>query len=155
MPGFISDTPVARDLIRIGDQAIASEDDAALRAYFAEDYVFHGPGRDLSFDELRAYFASLRAAFTDLRIVREQIIVDGNFLAARRTFSGDFTSVFTYSPIGPLEPTGQHVEWEVAGTFRYDDDGRLAEEWVQTDYRSFLAKLGVTATESADRRTTM
>ena len=39
MPGFISDTPLARDLIRIGDQAIAREDDAALRAYFADDYV--------------------------------------------------------------------------------------------------------------------
>ena len=153
MPGFISDTPLARDLIRIGDQAIARQDDAALRAYFAEDYVFHGPGGDLGFDELRAYFASLRAAFSDLRLVREQIIVDGNFLAARTTFSGDFTSVFTYSPIGPLEPTGQHVEWEVIGTFRYDDEGRLAEEWVQTDYRSFLTKLGVTATESAHRST--
>lgn len=33
-------------------------------------------------------------------------------------------------------------------TFRYDDERRLAEEWVQTDYRSFLTKLGVTATES-------
>ena len=154
MPGFISDSLVARDLIRIGDEAIAREDDAALRAYFAEDYVFHGPGRDLSFDELRAYFASLRVAFTGLRLVREQIIVEGNFLAARTTFSGDFTSVFTYSPIGPVEPTGQHVEWEVIGTFRYDDDGRLAEEWVQTDYRSLLTKLGVTVTESAHRRTT-
>ena len=154
MPGFISDTPVARDLIRIGDQAIAREDDAALRAYFAEDYVFHGPGRDLSFDELRAYFASLRAAFSDLRLVREQIIADGNLLAARTTFSGDFTSVFTHSPIGPVEPSGQHLEWEVLGTFRYDDDGRLAEEWVQTDYRSFLVKLGVTTTESAHRGTT-
>jgi predicted ester cyclase len=154
MPDFISDTPVARDLIRIGDQAIAREDDAALRAYFAEEYVFHGPGRDLSFDELRAYFASLRAAFSDLRLVREQIIVDGNFLAARTTFSGDFTSVFTYSPIGPVEPTGQHVEWEVIGTFRYDHHGRLAEEWVQTDYRSLLTKLGVTATESTHHGTT-
>ena len=146
MPSFMSDSPLARDLIRIGDQAIAREDDAALRAYYADDYVFHGPGGDLSFDELRVYFASLRAAFSDLRIVREQIIVDGNFLAARNTFSGDFTSVFTYSPIGPVEPTGQHVEWELINTFRYDGDGRLAEEWVQTDYRSFLTKLGVTAT---------
>jgi hypothetical protein len=34
------------------------------------------------------------------------------------------------------------------GTFRYDD-GRLAEEWVQTDYRSFLTKLGVMAPEPA------
>ena len=149
MSGFISDSPLARDLIRIGDEAIDCEDDAALRAYFSEDYVFHGPGGDLSFDQLRAYFASLRAAIGDLRIVREQIIVDGNFLAARTTFSGDFTGVFTYSPIGPVEPTGQQLEWEVIGTFRYDDDGRLAEEWVQTDYRSFLTKLGVTTTETA------
>jgi predicted ester cyclase len=151
MPGFISDSPLARDLIRIGDEAVAREDDAALRAYFAEGYVFHGPGGDLGFDQLSAYFASLRAAFTDLRLVREQIIADGNFLAARTTFSGDFTAVFTYSPIGPVEPTGQHLEWEVIGTFRYHDDGRLAEEWVQTDYRSFLTKLGVTTTESAER----
>jgi predicted ester cyclase len=154
MPGFISDSPLARGLIRIGDEAIAREDDAKLRDYYAEDYLFHGPGGDLSFDELRAYFASLRAAFSDLRLVREQIIVDGNFLAARTTFSGDFTSVFTYSPIGPVEPTGQHVEWEVIGTFRYDYDGRLAEEWVQTDYRSLLTKLGVTATESTHHGTT-
>ena len=149
MPVFISNTPLARDLIRVGEEAIARKDDAALRAYFAEDYVFHGPGGDLGFDELSAYFASLRAAFGDLRLVREQIIVDGNFLAARTTFSGDFTGVFTYSPIGPVEPTGQQLEWEVIGTFRYNDHGRLAEEWVQTDYRSLLTKLGVTTTESA------
>jgi predicted ester cyclase len=101
----------------------------------------------LSFAELSAYFASLRAGFSNLRIVREQIIVDGNFLAARTTFSGEFSGVFTHSPIGRVEPTGQHLEWEVIGMFRYDDGGRLAEEWVQTDYRSFLTKLGVT-TES-------
>jgi predicted ester cyclase len=144
MPGFISDSPLARDLIRIGDEAIAQQDDAALRAYYSEDYIFHGPGGDLSFDQLRAYFTSLRAAFSGLRLVREQIIVDGNFLAARTTFSGDFTGVFTYSPTGPAEPTGQHLEWELIGIFRYDGEGRLAEEWVQTDYRSFVTKLGAT-----------
>jgi predicted ester cyclase len=87
-----------------------------------------GPGGVLSFDQLRAYFASLRAAFSDLRIVREQIIVEGNFLAARTTFSGDFTGIFTHSPIGSVEPTGQPLEWEVIGTFRYDAEDRLAEE---------------------------
>jgi predicted ester cyclase len=153
MPGFISGSPLAHDLIRIGNEAIAREDDAALRAYFSDDYVFHGPGSELSFDQLSAYFASLRAAFSDLRLVREQIIVDGPFLAARTTFCGDFTAVFTYSPIGPVEPTGQHLEWEMIGTFRYDDEGRLAEEWVQTDYRSFLTKLGVTTTETVPRAT--
>jgi hypothetical protein len=33
-------------LIRIGDNATVREDDAARRAYFAADYVFHGPGGD-------------------------------------------------------------------------------------------------------------
>src|SRR5579863_1553331 len=153
MPGFISDSPLARDLIRIGDEAIAREDAPALRAYFREDYVFHGPGADLGFDELSAYFASLRAAFSGLRLVREQIIVEGNFLAARTTFSGDFSGLFTYSPIGPVESTGQHLEWEVIGIFRYDDEGRLAEEWVQTDYRGLLVKLGATTTETAPQAT--
>jgi predicted ester cyclase len=151
VPGFISESPLAQDLIRIGDEAIAKEDDAKLRDYYATDYVFHGPGGDLGFEELRAYFASLRAAFDGLRIVREQIIADGNFLAARDTFSGDFANVFTHSPIGPVEPTGKHIEWEVMNTFRYDQDGRLAEEWVQSDYRSFLTKLGVIVTESVTR----
>ena len=104
MPGFISDSPLARGLICIGDEAIAREDDAKLRDYYAEGYVFHGPGGDLGFEELRAYFASLRDAFSDLRIVREQIIADGRFLAARNTFAGDFTGVFTYSPIAQSSP---------------------------------------------------
>src|SRR4029077_341327 len=151
MAGFISDSLLALDLCRIGNDAIAREDDAKLRDYFAEDYVFHGPGSELSFAELSAYFASLRAGFSNLRLVREQIIVDGDFLAARTTFSGDFTGVFTHSPIGPVEPTGQHVDWELIGLFRYDARRRLPEEWVQTDYRSFLTKLGVTTSESAER----
>jgi hypothetical protein len=37
----------------------------------------------------------------------------------------------------------------VIGTFGYDAEGRLAEEWVQTDYRSFLTKLGVITAEPA------
>ena len=53
----------------------------------------------------------------------------------------------------PVGPTGQHAEWEVIHTFRYDDDGRLAEEWVQTGSLSLLTKLGVTTAESVPRGT--
>ena len=143
MTGYISDRPLAKGLICIGEEANARENDSMLRAYFAEDYVFHGPTGDLNFEQLRSYFASLRAAFSDFRIVREQIIVDGDHLAARNTFSGLFTHVFTQSPIGPVKPTGKPVQWEVINTFRYNPNGRLAEEWVQTDYRSLLETLGV------------
>ena len=76
------------------------------------------------------------------------IIGEGDYLAARTLFSGRFTSVFTMSPVGRLEPHGQAVAWEVMGIFRYNADGRLAEEWVQTDYRGFLQKLGASSATS-------
>ena len=143
MPGFISDHPRARELIRIGDEAIARENPAMLRSFFAEDFVFHGPTGDLTFDQLSSYFASLRQAFSQFRILREQILVEGDHAAARNIFSGVFTAVFTQSPVGLVQPTGRPVRWEAINTFRYDADGRLAEEWVQTDYRSLLVTLGV------------
>lgn len=34
MPGFISDSPLAQDLILISNEAIVREDDEKLRAYF-------------------------------------------------------------------------------------------------------------------------
>jgi predicted ester cyclase len=141
MAGLISDQRLARDLIRVGDEAIARENDAMLREYFAAGYVLHLPGVDIDFEALRAYFASLRAAFTDLRLVREQIIVEGPYVAARTSFSGLFTGEFTQSPVGPVQPHGKPVEWEIMNMFRYDTESRLAEEWVQTDPSILAAKL--------------
>jgi hypothetical protein len=37
--------------------------------------------------------------------------------------------------------SGQRVVWNLLNIFRFDDQGRLIEEWVQTDYRSFLRQL--------------
>jgi hypothetical protein len=56
-----------------------------------------------------------------------------------------FTGVFMQSLVGPLPPHGRAVGWEVINVFRFDADGRLAEEWVQTDYRSLLEKLGASS----------
>jgi hypothetical protein len=48
----------------------------------------------------------------------------------------------THSPVGTLPPDGAHVVFELINIFRYDDQGRLAEEWVQTDNRSRLRQPG-------------
>ena len=34
------------------------------------------------------------------------------------------------------------VIFDLINIFRFDDQGRLLEEWVRTDYRSFLRQLG-------------
>src|ERR1700730_4514755 len=43
---------LAQALIRIGEDGIAKENDAAFEAYFARDFVFHGPQGDSSRSEL-------------------------------------------------------------------------------------------------------
>jgi hypothetical protein len=54
-----------------------------------------------------------------------------------------FTAPFTHSPVGELEPNGARVVWDLMNMFRFDDRGRLIEETVRTDNRSFLRQLGV------------
>lgn len=134
---------VARELIRIGREAIAVEDDEALDAYFAEDFAFHGPDGDLTFAQLKAFFAAMRRAFTNFACERREIVREGSFLGARTTMSGIFQGTFEPSPVGPVEPNGQPMTLELINVFRFDEDGRLAEEWVQYDNLGFLRQLGV------------
>ena len=130
-------------LVRIGELEVSGKKQAEINAYFAPGFQFHGPdGRELDFDGLQAYFASLRAGFDDLTIKRGIIVVEGNHVACQTTIAGTFVRDFTHSPVGPLPPNGQRVTFELTNIFRYDDEGRLAEEWIQTDSRSVLRQLG-------------
>ena len=128
-------------LIRIGEHGIATADDEALDQYFSPEFVFHGPDGDLRYPQLKSYFASLRAAFDDLAVTRDHIVVDGNFVACQTSIAGTFVREFTQSPVGALPPTGDRVVFELINIFRYDEQGRLAEEWMQSDTRNTLRQL--------------
>jgi predicted ester cyclase len=130
-------------LIRLGAQELTGEDEAAVDACFAPDFAFHGPdGAEMDYEGLKGYFASLRAAFDDLTISRGIMVVEGDYIACQTTIAGTFAREFTRSPVGRLPPNGSRVVFELINIFRYDDQGRIAEEWVQTDNRSRLRQLG-------------
>ena len=134
---------LVRGLVRIGELEISGEDQASIDGYFAPDFKFHGPdGRELDYDGLQAYFRSLRAAFDDRVISRGIIVVEDNHVACQTSIAGTFVREFTHSPVGPLPPNHRRVTFELINIFRYDDQGRLAEEWIQTDSRSVLRQLG-------------
>jgi predicted ester cyclase len=142
-PGNISREELVADLIRAGERGVTGEDEAELDSYFAPGYSFHGPdGMELDYEGLKAYFASLRAAFDDLTIRRGILLVEGDYIACQTTIAGTFAREFTHSPAGPLPPNGERVVFELINIFRYDAQGRVAEEWVQTDNRSRLRQLG-------------
>jgi predicted ester cyclase len=130
-------------LIRIGELEVSGEAEAEVDAYFAPGFKWHGPdGAELDYEGLKGYFAALRAAFDDLTISRGIIVVEGDYVACQTTIAGTFAREFTHSPAGPLPPNGNRIVFELMNIFRYDDAGRLAEEWVQTDHRSRLRELG-------------
>ena len=133
---------LSKGLVSIGEEAVAKSNDALFYDYFTEDYVLHSPAGEFNREEIRGYFAALRESFTGYTISRAQILVDGNFVIARTLMAGRFDKEFAYTPIGTVEPNGQQVQWELINIFRYTDEGRLVEEWVQTDTYDFLRQLG-------------
>jgi predicted ester cyclase len=138
-------SPRARDLIRIGEVAIARENPAAAARFFHPYFRFHGPdGGTLTREQLWTYFAACRAAFDDFSVTRQQIFSDGgDLLAARTTFRGTFARPFTASPLGTLQPHGRPIFYRINNVFRYAANGALIEEWAQYDSRLFLEQLGV------------
>jgi len=140
---YSRDQLVAR-LIRAGELEVSGEDLDAIRGYFdTEAFKFHGPdGFETGFDGLNAYFASIRAAFDDRSIRRGLIVAEGDIIACQTWIEGTFVRDFTQSPAGSLPPNGKKVVWDLINLFRFDDEGRLIEEYVRTDYRSFLRQLG-------------
>ena len=137
------DELVAR-LVRAGELQVSGQDQAELDTYFAiEEFRFHGPDAfESDYAGLTDYFASIRAAFDGRSIRRGIMVVEGHQVACQTWIEGTFVREFTHSPVGPHPPNGQRVVWDLINIFRFDDEGRLAEEWVRTDNRSFLRQLG-------------
>jgi predicted ester cyclase len=137
------DALVAR-LIRAGELEVLGGDQAQADAHFdTQQFRFHAPdGFETDYSGLSDYFKAVRAAFDDRSIRRGIIIAEGNYIACQTWIEGRFVREFTRSPAGSLHPNGQRVVWDLSNIFRFDDEGRLVEEWVRTDYRSFLRQLG-------------
>jgi hypothetical protein len=86
-----------------------------------------------------------RAAREAHRIVVASEDVTSNVLDQRAVDADQGDKEFAYTPVGTVEPNGQQVQWELINIFRYTDEGRLVEEWVQTDTYEFLRQLGAVA----------
>jgi predicted ester cyclase len=144
MPCRYTRDELVERLVRAGELEISGENQDEADTYFdTENLAFHGPGGfDADYAGLTGYFRSLRAAFHDRTIRRGIIVAEGQYIACQTWIEGTFVHPFTQSPAGRLEPTGAPVVMDLMNIFRFDDDGRIVEEWVRTDNRSLLRQLG-------------
>jgi predicted ester cyclase len=134
---------VAR-LVKAGEAEVLGTDQSEIDSYFdTKKFRFHAPdGLDTDYAGLAGYFKSVRAAFDDRSIRRGIMVAEGDYIACQTWIEGRFVREFAQSPAGTLPPNGRRVVWDLLNIFKFDDQGRLVEEWVRTDYRSFLRQLG-------------
>lgn len=91
-------------------------------------------------DAVSAMFAAMRAAMTDFNFGRETLVEQGNFVASHSVATGIFENEFN-GPIGIFPPAGQPFRWEIINIFRFNDEGKVQEEWVQFDTTALFAQL--------------
>jgi predicted ester cyclase len=131
-------------LKKAGEAVVMGADQDEIDSYFdTKQFRFHAPdGFETDFAGLNNYFKAVRAAFDDRSIRRGIVVVQGNYVACQTWIEGTFAREFTQSPAGPLPPNGKRVVFDLSNIFRFDDQGRMVEEWVRTDNRSLLRQLG-------------
>lgn len=118
-------------------------DPDAVDGFIAVDYVNHNPyvadGREAN----RAFWASWFAAFPDTAVTLEDVLVDGDRVAARFTYRATSTGPFLGLP-----PTGRPVVMRSIDIWRVRD-GMAVEHWDELNSAELLAQLGAPAGEAA------
>jgi steroid delta-isomerase-like uncharacterized protein len=105
----------------------------------ADDFVEHEetPGLEPTKEGVKQLFRMYRAAFPDLRMEAEDVLVSGDKAAARvratGTHEGDFMG---------LPATGKSVDVQLMDIIRFGDDGLAHEHWGVFDALTLMQQLG-------------
>ncbi len=112
--------------------------DAYVEKFVSNDFICHDPVTgEGDLEALENEIKELRDAFPDLEWTVEDMIAEGDKVVIRvmhrATHQGEFMGI---------KPTGKQVAYGSTTTFRLKD-GKLAEEWVYSDYLGLMQQLGV------------
>jgi steroid delta-isomerase-like uncharacterized protein len=106
--------------------------------FVAREFVDHDgfPGITPDREGVREFFETVRAAFPDLRFAVEDMIAEGDKVAARVTVRGTHRHEFLGIP-----PTGKEISTSVVDIIRFRD-GLAVERWGITDMLAMMEQLG-------------
>ena len=106
---------------------------------FTADYQLHLPGSPTALDRAatKEAVAMFGRAFPDLHHTVEEIIAEGDTVAARWTVHGTHLGTFQ-----GIAPTGRPVT-NTGITVHHTRDGRISETWLAYDNLSFLGQFGL------------
>jgi steroid delta-isomerase-like uncharacterized protein len=105
----------------------------------AEDFVEHEemPGLEPSKEGVKQLFHTYRAAFPDLRMEPQDVLVSGDKAVARVRATGTHQGEF----LG-MAATGKSVDVQLIDITRFGDDGLAREHWGVFDALAMMQQLG-------------
>ena len=108
--------------------------------FYAKDFVNHGIHRDASLEEDQAALKGWHQAFSDVAIVPEKLIAEGDLVVVYWIARGTNTGTGNGLPA-----TGKKAELAGITIWRIVD-GRIKEEWSAFDQLSMMQQLGLLPT---------
>lgn len=105
----------------------------------AEDFVEHEqtPGIEPTKEGVKQLFRMYTAAFPDLRMEAEDVLVSGDKVVARVRGTGTQQGEFMGMPA-----TGKSVDVQLIDIIRFGDDGLAHEHWGVFDTLAMMQQLG-------------
>ena len=105
----------------------------------SDDFVEHEevPGLEPTREGVQAFFHMYRAAFPDLRMAIEDLIVSADKAVARVRATGTNEGDFMGMPA-----TGRRIDVQLVDIMRFGDDGLVHEHWGVFDAMKMMQQLG-------------
>jgi predicted ester cyclase len=131
-----------KDVVRrMVDECVNTHRADLLDQFVDPDLRFHpgtpGTAPDtVGVDGLRESFQRFRSTFTDLHIRIEEMISEGDLVAARWTATGIHSG-----DLAGIAPTGNDVRWGGTDVYRLAD-GKVVEWWRNDDFVWLLHQVG-------------
>jgi steroid delta-isomerase-like uncharacterized protein len=127
--------------------AISRGDADCFDELLAPDIVDHNPipGQGPGRKGMRQWMTAVRTAMPDLRATVEDVIAEGDRVAARVTWEGTHRGEFLGVP-----PTGEALSFSAFHHVRFSDQG-AAEWWGVADLLRALEQMGATVSDPEAR----
>jgi steroid delta-isomerase-like uncharacterized protein len=117
-------------------EAINTGNLALLDRFVAPDYVEHSEGFQ-GVEPFRQQLAAFRAAFPDLHVSLDDVLIEGDRFASRTTVTGTHTGDLMGMPA-----TGKRISVEAVDIGRVEN-GQAKDRWGGLNMYSMLTQLGV------------
>jgi predicted ester cyclase len=127
---------LARDLLNRYVSMKNARDPSKIAEIYPENYIENSGRNPSGLAALTQNWTSQFAAIPDLQIIVHDVIVSGDKLVARLTYTGTHTTPFFAS----IPPTGRKMSLGTIDIWRVEN-GKLAEHWDQVDYAGLQRQL--------------